>query len=210
MPPLHIDQLPEFYRTLPNARVLIIGNGPSAAGHDLGQQIDGFDAVIRINNYVTEEMESQVGSRTDIWVNGANQGLKKRVDLPDNILVMIPPEVLRHKGSAIHDRINKRLGTANYFMLPLESMDTMEASCGIPRPTTGFFTIYFFHQLGLDVTIHGFDFFSGSKGHYFDGPLTRWLKDKGVIKKAGKHNIEGEKSLIEGLIHSGEIKRLIS
>lgn len=210
MSPLDIGQLPEFYQGLSNASILIVGNGPSAAGRELGEQIDSFDSIVRINNYVTDKMESSVGSRTDLWVNGANQGLKKRSQLPPNILVMIPPEVLRYKGDAIYDRIKKRLRTSDYTMLPLPTMEAMEQSCGLTRPTTGFFAIYFFHQLGLDVTIHGFDFFVGSKGHYFDNPLSRWLKDKGIIKKAAKHDIAGEKAFIEGLIKAGEIKRLVS
>lgn len=200
--------MPDFYHTLAKARVIIIGNGPSALEGNHGDTIDRFDAVIRINNYVIEGLETHVGSRTDIWVNGANQGLKKRTNIPDNILVMIPPEVLRHKGDAIHARINKRLGTSDYVMLPLETMVELETSSGLQRPTTGFFAIYFFHKLGFDITLHGFDFFTGSKGHYFDHPITSWLKDNGIIKKATKHDLSGEKAFIEGLIEAGMLRRL--
>lgn len=203
-----LSDLPEYYRDLQGASLLIVGNGPSAAGQALGARIDGFDQVIRINNFVTEGLEAEVGSRTDIWVNGANQGLWKRKDIPKNILVMIPPVVLQHKGSAIHERIHKRLGTDQYYMLPLEIMEHMESTSGISRPTTGFFTIYFFHLLGLDITLHGFDFFVGSKAHYFDGKLKRWLKEKGLIPKAGKHDVSGEKEWVEQRVSEGKIKLL--
>ena len=187
---------------------MIIGNGPSAAKHDLGPQIDDFDLIIRINNYVTINMEAQVGSRTDLWVNGANQGLKKRSDIPGNVLVMIPPAVLKHKGNAIHDRIQRRLGTNKYSMLPLDIMQKMEDLSGIDRPTTGFFSIFYFYLLGMDVTLHGFDFFVGSTSHYFDHPVKQWLKDKGVLRKAGKHNVNAEKEFIEELISTRKIKKL--
>ncbi len=203
-----LKDLPQEYQSLKDASILIIGNGPSAARHEMGQEVDKFDQIIRINNFVTDHMESRVGSRTDIWVNGANQGLKKRMTPPEKILVMIPPVVLNHKGQAIHGRIQKRLGTKNYSLLPLEIMSEMETSCGLDRPTTGFFAIYFFYLLGLDVTLHGFDFFVGSTAHYFDSPLKRWLKDKGFIKKAAKHDVSGEKEFIEALIHKGQIKVL--
>ncbi len=203
-----LNDLPREYQSLKDASVLIIGNGPSAARHAMGKEIDKFDQIIRINNFVTEHMESRVGSRTDIWVNGANQGLKKRMDIPENILVMIPPVVLNHKGEAIHSRIEKRLGTKKYSLLPLEIMSEMETSCGLNRPTTGFFAIYFFYLLGLDVTLYGFDFFVGSTAHYFDSPLKRWLKDKGLIKKAAKHDVRGEKEFVEALIQKGHVKVL--
>ena len=124
------------------------------------------------------------------------------------ILVMIPPVVLNHKGDTIHQRIEKRLGTKGYTLLPLEMMSEMETSCGLDRPTTGFFSIYFFYLLGLDLTLHGFDFFLGSTAHYFDSPLKRWLKEKGLIKKAAKHDVEGEKNFVEALIQQGKIKVL--
>ena len=203
-----LNDLPPQFQTLGNASVLIIGNGPSAAQHEIGHKIDDFDKVLRINNFVTQNMENRVGSRTDIWVNGANQGLKKRSDIPDSILVMIPPVVLTHKGHAIHPRIEKRLGTRNYTLLSLDIMSEMETSCGLDRPTTGFFAIYFCYLLGLDVTLHGFDFFVGSTAHYFDGPFKTWLKEKGLIKKAAKHDVSGEKEFVEALIQQGKIKVL--
>ena len=203
-----LKDLPSKFSNLRDASILIIGNGPSASQHNLGNQIDSFDQVVRINNFVTKDMEDQVGSRTDIWVNGANQGLQKRTILPENIIVMIPPVVLQRKGEDIHPRIVRRLSTENYTLLSLDIMEKMESRCGLDRPTTGFFAIYFFYLLGLDITLHGFDFFVGSTAHYFDGPIKRWLKEKGVIRKAGKHNVSGEKEFVEDLIQKGKIKLL--
>ncbi len=203
-----LQDLPNAYQILDSNRIIIIGNGPSATQGNLGSIIDSYDCIIRINNFVTDGLESQVGSRTDIWVNGANQGLNKRTILPDRILVMIPPSVLEHKGEAIHPRIQKRLGTNKYTMLPLEIMSQMEKTAGIDRPTTGFFAIYYLYLLGLDITLHGFDFFVGSTAHYFDSPLKRWLKEKGLIRKAAKHDINREKEFVENLIRQGQIKVL--
>lgn len=203
-----LQDLPREYQMLDSNRILIIGNGPSATRGNLGSIIDSYDCIVRINNFVTDGMEPQVGSRTDIWVNGANQGLIKRANLPDRILVMIPASVLEHKGEAIHPRIKKRLGTDKYTLLPLEVVSEMEKTAGIDRPTTGFFAIYYLYLLGLDITLHGFDFFVGSTAHYFDSPFKRWLKEKGLIRKAGKHDINREKEFVEKLIRQGQIKVL--
>lgn len=202
------SQCPKFLLEIKHQQILIIGNGPSAAEHDLGKHIDTFDQIVRINNYVTSGLETHVGTRTDIWVNGANQGLKKRKDIPDNILVMIPTEVLKHKGEAIHQRIRNRIDTSNYSLLSLETMSEMEVLSSLTRPTTGFFAIYYFYLLGFDITLHGFDFFAGSTSHYFDSALTRWLKDKGLIRKASKHEVNAEKIFIDGLVKAGKIKLL--
>lgn len=207
---IDLQTLPNYYHDLKDQRLIIIGNGPSASGQAVGPQIDAFDRVIRINNYVTRGMETHVGERTDIWVNGANQGLHKRKDLPAHILVMVPPVELKRKGDLIQPRIEKRLGTKDYFMLPVDTMATMEITAGIDRPTTGFFTIYFFFLLGCDITLLGFDFFVGSTAHYFDGAVKRFLKEKGVIRKAAKHDVNQEKQFVEALIKKGEIKLLKS
>jgi len=174
----------------------------------LGARIDSFDLVIRINNYTTRGLEPELGSRTDIWVNGANQGLKKRKDPPELILTMIPPVVLREKGEAIHTRIQRRLGTDRYHLIPLEDMETLERFSGIERPTTGLFTILYFYLKGCDISLHGFDFFVSSKGHYFDSRFKRWLKESGIIKKAAKHQILQEKQLVDRLMDEGRLRNL--
>ena len=58
--------------------LLIIANGPSALKEKLGDRIDQFNAIGRINNYTTNNFEKFIGSKTNIWFNGANQRLKIR------------------------------------------------------------------------------------------------------------------------------------
>lgn len=188
--------------------VAIIGNGASATRADLGEQINRFDLVVRINNYVTAGHERQLGSKTDIWVNGANQGLQKRKIIPENTLVMIPPVVLEEKGDAIHPRIQRRLGSSNYELVDLKDMQALESWSGLERLTTGLFSILYFYHAGFELSIHGFDFFVGSKSHYFDSALKRWFKESGLIRKATKHDITAEKELVERLIDQGALARL--
>ncbi len=58
--------------------ILLVANGRSVLEHEFGAQIDGFETVGRIHNYETAGFERFVGSRTDIWFNGANQNLRPR------------------------------------------------------------------------------------------------------------------------------------
>ena len=78
--------------------ILLVANGRSVLEHEIGAEIDRFETVGRINNYETTGFERFVGSRTDIWFNGANQKLKQREDLPPRIVVLIPEDILKRKG----------------------------------------------------------------------------------------------------------------
>ena len=59
-------------------KLLIIANGPSPLKNTFGDAIDKFKEIGRINNYTTNNFEKFIGSKTTIWFNGANQGLKVR------------------------------------------------------------------------------------------------------------------------------------
>lgn len=48
--------------------VLVVGNGHSLLGSELGQKIDEFDEVIRINDWKTKGFEKDVGTKADIWI----------------------------------------------------------------------------------------------------------------------------------------------
>jgi hypothetical protein len=199
----------EFLPEPQNQRVIIVANGPSANEHQLGAKIDGYDIVVRINNYLVRGHEKEVGQRTDVWVNGANKGLKIRRQIPKKIVVMIPPVVLAGKADWIHNRVKRRLGTEHYYLVPLNEMEVLEATAGISRPTTGLFSILYFTSLGYDVTIHGFNFFQGGTHHYFDSIWMRWLKRKGILRKGGKHALDAEKAFVEGLVSVGKLRYLM-
>jgi hypothetical protein len=77
--------------------ILIIGNGRSVLDNSFGEKINQFPVVGRINNYSTIEFEECVGHKTDIWFNGANQNLQKRKEMPKEVVVFIPVEILQQK-----------------------------------------------------------------------------------------------------------------
>ena len=59
-----------------NNSIIIIGNVPSVLNYNFGKLIDNQPLVARINNYQTNGYEKKIGTKTDVWFNGANSKLK--------------------------------------------------------------------------------------------------------------------------------------
>ncbi len=190
--------------------ILIIGNGRSVLEYSFGKQINTISIVGRINNFSTRNYSEYIGQRTDIWFNGANQNLKKQKIIPNEVVVFIPPKILRRKKEKIHDRISRRLhiDKEKYLLIPLETMENYETLTGVKRPTTGTSCILWAVENFEKVIIHGFDFFIDSKSHYNDNFITKWLIDWGINKKARKHNMMAEKIYIEKLIKDKKVIQL--
>jgi len=189
-------------------QILIIANGNSILNHKLGEKIDQFETVGRINNFSSAGFEDYVGTKTDIWFNGANQGLKRRNDLDGKrIIVFVPAGILQRKGDAIHKRIEKRLGVGinRYELIPYADMQRYEKISGVTRPTTGLNAILWGLENFQELIIHGYDFFIASQTHYNEASWKRWLIEKGLLKKGGKHQLEDEKAFVEAQIASGRI-----
>jgi hypothetical protein len=190
--------------------ILIIGNGRSVLEYSFGKQINTISIVGRINNFTINNYSEYIGQRTDIWFNGANQNLKKQKVIPNEVVVFIPPEILRRKKGKIHDQISRRLhiDREKYSLIPLETMENYEILTGVKRPTTGTSCILWAVENFENVIIHGFDFFIDSKSHYNDNFIAKWLIDWGINKKGGKHNMLAEKIYIEKLIQDKKVIQL--
>ena len=190
--------------------ILIIGNGRSVLEYSFGKQINTISIVGRINNFSIRNYSEYIGRRTDIWFNGANQNLKRQKVIPNEVVVFIPPTILRRKKEKIHDRISRRLhiDKEKYSLIPLETMENYEILTGVKRPTTGTASILWALENFEKVIIHGFDFFIDSKSHYNDNFITKWLIDWGINKKGGKHNMMTEKIYIEKLIQNKKVIQL--
>ena len=55
-----------------DSSVIIVGNSPTIFVNELGEEIDNYDVVIRINNCPTEGFEKFTGSKTTIWATTKN------------------------------------------------------------------------------------------------------------------------------------------
>ena len=187
--------------------ILIIGNGRSVLKYSFGKQINTISIVGRINNFTIRNYSEYIGQRTDIWFNGANQNLKRQKVIPNEVVVFIPPEILRRKKEKVHDQISNRLHIDKkyYSLMPLEVMENYEKITGVKRLTTGTASILWAVEYFEKVLIHGFDFFIDSKSHYNDNFINKWLIEKGINKKGGKHNMIAEKQFIEKLVQEKQV-----
>ena len=190
--------------------ILIIGNGRSVLEYSFGKQINTISIVGRINNFAIKNYSEYIGQRTDIWFNGANQNLKRQKVIPDEVVVFIPPEILRRKKEKVHEQIFNRLHIDKkyYSLMPLEVMENYEKITGVKRPTTGTASILWAVENFEKVLIHGFDFFIDSKTHYNENIINKWLIDLGLINKAGKHNMYAEKKYITTQIQENKVIQL--
>jgi len=187
--------------------ILIIGNGRSVLEYSFGKQINTISIIGRINNFTIRNYSEYIGQRTDIWFNGANQNLKRQKVIPNEVVVFIPPEILRRKKEKIHGRISRRLhiDKAKYSLIPLDVLENFEKISGVTRLTTGTASILWAVGNFEKVLIHGFDFFIDSKSYYNNNFINKWLIDWGINKKGGKHNMIAEKQFIEKLIQEKQV-----
>lgn len=158
--------------------IVVVGNGPSAGEGGLGEEIDKFRTVIRLNCFEIDGYEKHVGARTDIWaVNLATHDtllkIIERSDKPDSIgrflIVLPPPESeageLGHFASRFHRLLN--LLDALYpgvsvEWIPSEFAADLRDKIGA-QPTLGLTVIAWLLRLGYRPTLHGFDILKGDE-----------------------------------------------
>lgn len=211
---------------LKGSRVVVIGNGPSALeGEELGHLIDGFDEVVRFNNFQTKVagMEKWVGTKTTVhFSDGVLYPTYQEYHVPGATIVLsLFVDRYMVAGSYLILRMAADLEFSlvmNFFMDPetnwieKNDIERLKGELGLQfpkHPTSGMLAIdHFLHQKNAEcVYIHGFDFFMGPKMHYFDEqePLYERINDKvGVNMHSPKH----EKVFVEKLIADGKVKWL--
>ena len=193
-----------------NNILLIIANGPSALKNKLGHEIDKFNEIGRINNYTTNNFEKFIGSKTNIWFNGANQGLRPRKNIPKKTIILVPYEILFKKEEKIIEKMSRKLNLNDdeYNLIKKEKMKEFEVISNIKRPTTGLNSILWGIENYDKVIIHGFDFFENGKEHYYDSYLTKKIANLKIVGKAKKHDNVSEKLFVQDLIAKKQVIQL--
>jgi tetratricopeptide (TPR) repeat protein len=156
---------------------VIVGNSPQILGSELGERIDGFDRVVRLNDFRTDQHEVDVGSRTDLWFSSANRLAKPNIqDLARTRIWISQPNAQHFPDLATFGR--GRLG----LDLPLDRtcylpahIHFLSTSLVYPRPSTGFRVICMMDLLmQAPYSIAGFNFFQDKDIHYFDDQSGRF------------------------------------
>ncbi len=190
-------------------RVIVVGNGPSALDQELGSVIDGFDVVVRFNDYKIVGFEKWLGSRTTIWAASDNMLPGKDVSQIDEILFVPLPRHLNHR---ISQRFRKAYPKKMTEVSPADQKKIydwyeLDPYTGDKWPTTGAATVQYLIDRYGSIVVHGFDFFAnGAKGdiHYWkDSP-------KGIQKalqtgQGFRHDLDKEEAFFRHLEKDGSL-----
>ena len=168
--------------------ILLIGNGPSAAEHKMGNAIDAFPYVVRFNTFRIHDFKEYVGTKCDVWIAIDNfpqwQGLYDYKEV-----YFVNP--VRNRPNPAFDRFKAQMPDAK--VLPAWVWDDVCKEMK-SHPSTGALATYYFSKSYDKVYLYGFDCFQADRHHYGDD-------------NSGCHHIaEKERAFIDKLISEGVVR----
>lgn len=193
----------------PHDRALIVGNAPTVmTGPPLGAQVDDFSSVVRFNSY-TVGVPEYTGSKVSYhYCNGRElpSTSSTRAVLPifNASLTHAVYLFMPHMEDARETCANLMTSKASVWFVEEERILALREKIGClvwQIPSSGMVAIDAFLSKHENVTLHGFNFFSGDKIHYFEESalqlLTSWLE------RFVTHNPPKEKLWVQSLIKEG-------
>ena len=162
-----------------NKSIIIIGNGQSILNNELQDEIDAFDIVVRINNYKINGYEHYLGTKTDIWFNGANSnGVRTAWHIhTDGKLKLYEQE--NSNTSAAGSSISIRLNEWNHVVSIRQSDNNLRSYINGKESTTSF-TARNLDQNDMAVMVGGDRWNNGSS------PITGADTTKMALFRIGK------------------------
>ena len=188
---------------------LIVGNGRSVLGCGAGPAVNRYATVIRFNDFQIEGFESDVGSKTDLWVVSDWTAVKLFAKYPNRIIptiIAIPYKFMgkpyyHERRAEVYAELSEELRERVTFV-PAEDVQRLieENHFGDRWPSSGLITIVYMLNLGKPrVHLHGFDFFKE-----IDGKI-HYMED---THKANHHAAEEER-ICMGLVRQKRVSFLI-
>lgn len=200
--------------------VLLIGNGGSLKGSGLGNKIDEFDEVIRINEGKTKGWEEDAGTKFTIWAtfnpqkkfikyygNYRNMGyndeqIADMLSGVKEIWYISPVSKYLHMWPQMN-RLYRKMKIDD-AIIRLESEDSRQIiSHIVNHPTTGFILMNILLSMYDHIYIAGFDFLGSRKQinthHYFTD-----TKPKAILGDS-PHEFDKEAKWVEEVIEMGNI-----
>lgn len=205
-----MDQCPIEVPKAADDRVLIVGNAPTVMdGQPLGAEVDGFSRVVRFNQYTVSKPE-YTGSKVSYhFCNGRNLPSTSTTEavLPifNASLTHAAYLFMPHMEDARETVATLMNTKASVWFVDEDRLLALRRKIGCyvwQIPSSGMVAIDAFAEKYGNVTIHGFNFFSGDKIHYFEESplqlLTSWLE------RFVTHNPPKEKEWVHGLLKEGK------
>lgn len=187
-----------------NGACVLVGNGPSLLTGNLGALIDGFDEVVRFNNFVIDGFTASVGTKTTLWCCYGANAKREASDRPERIAYLHgavgvpgwyePREIWRVRIEFYHD-VQARVRAAS--KKPEDQKKKLLPSAGLVM------LCWLLERHGVDlVHLAGFDHFnnSASKKHHY------WLP--GNHGPPPEHDGEAEAGLVAQMASMGQVRHL--
>jgi hypothetical protein len=198
---MHYKKDEKLSKLIENKRVVLVGPGQYLVGKKLGDTINGYDTVCRVNYMAPDKYNADYGNRADImFYNCSTKSLpqmkshfKAYPDFGQNLkLVVCPaikvlgpeqwkkwpmdyisPTVANFKSINIYNTDFYWIGVGNYRYL----FDLIDC----PEPNTGLLAILMILEHNpKELFVTGFTFYVNRHDTYFPGYATRAPKWKGV------------------------------
>jgi alpha-N-acetylglucosamine transferase len=193
-------------------KVIVIGNSPNVSKYQMGNKIDQFDIVIRVNDFRTIGFEDYVGTKTDYVVTSFATNFKTaEYDSISSSQVMMSLFDKKGQNAYLNNRIERyRLQDVN--VLPDRYYLDLNTKVGLNgrnmRCSSGTIALSWAidNYPNYDIFIHGIDLIK-TEAHYFkqsDEKTKAWKKSIETY-----HDFEKEKKYISSLIKSKIVNRLI-
>jgi hypothetical protein len=186
-------------RIAKDAKVVLVGNGPSILAQELGEQIDEFDEIVRFNDYVTAGFERHTGNKTTLWSCFAPISKKAQhhrillpheqttADLTASEVYKVPARHYNELRRIIQERALVRSGYRRDVAILLPSSGLLAAT-------------YLLNVVGVDrLSLIGFDHFAKdrSRQHHY------WLP--GAFGRPKEHDGDVEGDIFDELRKAGRI-----
>lgn len=153
-------------------RTIVVGNGPSITGRGLGEYIDSFENVVRINNFKTEGFEKDVGTKTDVWATtlyvDIDRSRLKTVEVTDFFLPSNTAPLTKGWAAALKmlKTVGKERGIG-VLMPSFENIKELRRDLAGNRSSSGTSILSHYIETEGSVAAVGFDFFASSEGHHY-------------------------------------------
>lgn len=172
--------------------ILVVGNAPNLLKEKNGKEIDSYDTVVRINDFITEGYEGYLGTKTTHWLTGAGKNSKMRGREGSFYkLLFFPRGIINSPQHKLANKVRENLNMdfADFFLVKSKELEQVVKRTGVVFPSTGFMAIAYIREiLGKKLTITGFDFMA-TKKHYYDNggfnisPQHKWQKERNYVRE---------------------------
>uniref|UniRef100_F7CCI2 CMP-N-acetylneuraminate-beta-galactosamide-alpha-2,3-sialyltransferase 4 n=1 Tax=Xenopus tropicalis TaxID=8364 RepID=F7CCI2_XENTR len=215
-----------LYFRLRCRRCVVVGNGHQLKNSSLGETINKYDVVIRINNAPVHKYEKDVGSKTTMRLfYPESADFDPQLDNnPDTLLVLVPFKPLDIQWMKIilnnEKRVRKgfwkmppiiwevepeNIRILNPYYMSVTATQILKSKKMIPKPTTGLLAITFALHFCDMVHIAGFGYpaLTNKKQpiHYYEKVTLKSMS-------ASEHNITVEAQAIKNLLQQNIIHNL--